>query len=70
MTSEADVALAELLQPRITDYVSTYLRELKPEEMSGSANFYRVRESLLLRVRVAVAPIQVTNVFFNSVLVQ
>ncbi len=70
LVNESDIARVELMQPRITDYVSSYLRELRPEEMSGSANFYRLRENLLLRVRVAVSPIQVTNVLFSSVLVQ
>jgi len=70
LIDELDVPLVEALQPRIEDYITTYLRELKPEELSGSANFYRMRENLLLRVRAAVAPVQVTNVLFNSVLVQ
>ena len=70
LIDELDVPLVEALQPRIEDYITTYLRELKPEELSGSANFYRMRKNLLLRVRAAVAPVQVTNVLFNSVLVQ
>ncbi len=70
LLNETDVPVVEALEPRIADYVMTYLRELKPEEMSGSANFYRMRENLVLRVRAAVAPVQVTNVLFNSVLVQ
>jgi len=70
LIDEGDVAVVEALRPRIADYVMTYLRELRPEELSGSANFYRMRENLLLRVRAAVAPVRVTNVLFNSVLVQ
>lgn len=70
LLNESDVAVVEALQPRIEDYVMTYLRELKPEELAGSANFYRMRENILLRVQAAVAPVQVTNVLFNSVLVQ
>ena len=70
LLNESDVPRVTVLQPRITDYVSAYLRELRPEELSGSANFYRVRENVLRRVRVAVAPAHVTNVLFDSVLVQ
>ncbi|NQU61868.1 MAG: flagellar basal body-associated FliL family protein [Rhodospirillales bacterium] len=70
LAHSGDVARVEALAPRITDYVATYLRELRPEELSGSANFYRIRERLLYRVRLAVSPIEVTNVLFNSVLVQ
>ncbi len=67
---EEDVASMEYLTPRITDYVSTYLRELRPDEVVGSANIFRLRENMLWRVRAAVAPITVTNVLFNSLLVQ
>ncbi|MBC8337292.1 MAG: flagellar basal body-associated FliL family protein [Rhodospirillales bacterium] len=67
---EADVSVIEALAPRITDYVTQYLRELKPEEMAGSANFYRMHENVLLRVRAAVAPIVVTDVLITSALVQ
>ena len=70
LLNESDVPRIEGLQPRITDYVSAYLRELRPEELSGSANFYRVRENILRRVRIAVVPVQVTNVLFDSFLVQ
>ncbi len=70
LLNELDVPVVEALQSRIEDYVMTYLRELKPEEIAGSANFYRMRENMLLRVQAAVAPVQVTNVLFNSVLVQ
>lgn len=67
---EEDIASIEHLAPRITDFVSTYLRELRPEETTGSAGIFRIRENVLLRVRAAVAPVEVTNVLFNSVLVQ
>jgi len=70
LVKQDDVAKVEALVPRIVDYVANYLRELAPEEMEGSANFYRLREGLLSRVRVAVAPIPVTDVLFNTVLVQ
>lgn len=70
LLNESDVPRLEAMQPRITDYVSAYLRELRPEEMTGSANFYRIRENILRRVRIAVVPVQVTNVLFDSFLVQ
>ena len=34
----------ESLSPRVMDNVTQYLRELKPEEMAGSANFHRVHK--------------------------
>ena len=70
VTQEADVSVIETLVPRITDNVTQYLRELKPEELAGSSNFYRMHESVLLRVRAAVAPIIVTDILITSALVQ
>lgn len=70
LVKQEDVAKVEALVPRIADYVSNYLREMAPEEFEGSANFYRLREGLLRRVRAAVAPVPVTDVLFNTVLVQ
>ncbi len=70
LVSEKDVPLVEGMVPRITDYVTSYLRELSPEELEGSANFYRLRENILLRVQAAAAPVLVPDVLFNTVFVQ
>ena len=34
----------------------TYLREMRPEELRGSAGTYRLREELIARANVAVQP--------------
>ena len=70
VTQEADVSVMESLSPRVMDNVTQYLRELKPEEMAGSANFHRVHKNVLLRVRTAVAPIIVTDALITMALVQ
>lgn len=70
LVDEMDVPKIEALQPRIVDSIVNYMSELTPDELKGSANFYRMRENVLLRVQTAVAPVQVTNVLFSSVLVQ
>ncbi len=70
LMDEIGLSRVEALAPRIQDNVINYLRELKPKELAGSANFYRLRQSILLRVRAAVAPTVVTDVLFNSALVQ
>ena len=36
-------------QPRIIDLFQTYLREMRPEELRGSAGSYRLREELIAR---------------------
>ena len=70
VTQEADVSVMESLSPRVMDNVTQYLRELKPEEMAGSANFHRVHKNVQLRVRTAVAPIIVTDALITMALVQ
>ena len=70
LVSDKDVPKIEGIVPRITDYAVSYLRELAPEEMEGSANFHRLRENLLLRIQAAAAPVPVTDVLFNAIFLQ
>lgn len=70
LVSDKDVPKIEGMVPRITDYAVSYLRELAPEELEGSANFHRLRENLLLRIRAAAAPVPVADVLFNAIFVQ
>lgn len=56
--------------PRIQDLMQTYLREMRPEELRGSAGTYRLREELLARANTAVAPAKVSDVLFIQMLVQ
>ncbi|MHC8509161.1 MAG: flagellar basal body-associated FliL family protein [Rhodospirillales bacterium] len=60
----------ESVMPRVLDNFQVYLRELRIDDLRGSAGMYRLREELLLRVNTAVAPVQVRDVLFNEVLVQ
>jgi flagellar FliL protein len=70
LENEEDKAAIQAAQPRIVDSFQTYLRELSPEELRGSAGLLRLREELLLRVNAAVAPVVVKDVLFQQVLVQ
>lgn len=58
------------LRPRIIDHFQVYLRELRVDDLRGSAGIYRLREELLARVNSAVKPTKVENVLFREVLVQ
>ncbi len=60
----------EQLLPRIIDNFQVYLRELRVEDLSGSAGVYRLKEELLARVNAAVEPINVVDVLFKELLVQ
>jgi flagellar protein FliL len=56
--------------PRVTDIFQTYLRELRPSDLNGSAGLFRLKEDLTRRVNAAVAPNQVSAVLFKEVVVQ
>ena len=57
-------------QPRIIDLFQTYLRDMRPEELRGSAGSYRLREELIARASLAAAPARVVDVLFTELLIQ
>ena len=68
-----DQAFAEAikpLMPRVMDAFQTYLRELRPTDLDGSAGLYRLREELTRRVNAAVAPSRVNAVLFKEIVIQ
>lgn len=67
---EADVPEFEDAMPRIVDTFVTYLRELRPEDLRGSAGLMRLREEMLRRVQAAARPARVRDVLFREILVQ
>jgi flagellar FliL protein len=56
--------------PRVTDLFQTYVRELRPSDLNGSAGLFRLKEELTRRVNAAVSPSQVSAVLFKEVVVQ
>ena len=64
------VAQIQPLMPRVMDAFQTYLRELRPTDLDGSAGLYRLKEELTRRVNVAVAPNRITAVLFKEIVVQ
>ena len=67
---KADIAKVESIMPRIVDNFQTYLRELRIDDLKGSAGMYRLREELLIRVSAAAAPTKIKDVLFKEMLVQ
>ena len=47
-----------------------YLRELRAQDLSGSAGLFRLKEELLVRLNTSVAPAEVKDVLFREMLVQ
>jgi len=66
----ADADKVKAAMPRLQDMMQTYLREMRPEELRGSAGTYRLREELLVRANAAVAPARVSDVLFTQMLIQ
>ena len=62
--------LVDQVQPRIVDSFQVYLRELRVEDLSGSAGIQRLREELLLRVNAAAQSHVVDDLLFREMLVQ
>jgi flagellar FliL protein len=56
--------------PRLVDLFATYLREVRPDELRGSAGSHRLREELIARASIAASPARVTDVLFVEILVQ
>jgi flagellar protein FliL len=68
-----DAALAEHLQaemPRMQDMFQGFLRELRPEDLAGSAGSFQLRAEILRRVNLIAAPGKVDAVLIEEMLVQ
>lgn len=70
LADKDQIARIQTLLPRIIDNFQVYLRELRVEDLRGSAGLYRLREELLARVNKAAAPARITDVLFKEMLVQ
>lgn len=67
---EKQVEVIKPALPRVTDLFQTYLRELRPSDLNGSAGLFRLKEELTKRVNAALSPSQVSAVLFKEVVVQ
>jgi flagellar protein FliL len=65
-----DAPAVTAAMPRIQDLFQTYLREMRPEELRGSAGTYRLREELIARANIAVAPARIQDLLFVELLIQ
>jgi len=70
VSKQEDVERVKQSMPRLLDLFQTYLREMRPDELRGSAGTYRLREELIARANIAVAPAKVNDVLFTQMLIQ
>jgi len=69
----ADEDVTDTLEPqlpRILDTFQIYLRELRSEDLEGSAGVYRLKEELLKRINLAITPQRVDRVLFKEIIIQ
>ncbi|MFN3523247.1 MAG: flagellar basal body-associated FliL family protein [Phenylobacterium sp.] len=67
-----DEHLTEELEPnlpRLQDMFQTFLRELRPEDLSGSQGSYQLRMEILRRVNLVIAPSKVNAVLIEEMLI-
>ena len=78
ITRAEDSDAVTAAMPRLLDLFQTYLRETRPEELRGSAGTHRLREELVARANIALAPPagstqrapRVIDVLFMEILIQ
>jgi len=70
VTDAASAAAVNAEMPAIIDLFQTYLRTMQPDDLRGAEGLYRLREALLSRANVVVAPAAVQNVLFIEMVVQ
>ncbi len=70
LSDDENIKELEEAMPRIVDNFQVYLRELRVEDLHGTAGMQRLREELLLRVNASTKLGQVRDVLFKEMLVQ
>jgi len=70
LRDQAAVAVLDAHKPRIVDTFNTYLRELRPADIQGSAGIYRLRNELLTRLNSTLEEAPVKDVLFGEIIVQ
>ena len=70
LENEEQKKAVETLLPRVKDQFQAYMREIRLDDLKGSAGVQRLKEELLRRVNVAAAPYHVRDVLLKEMLVQ
>ena len=70
LAKQQDVERVKAAMPRLQDLFLTYIREMRPQELRGSAGTYRLREELIARANLAAAPARINDVLFTQMLIQ
>jgi flagellar FliL protein len=69
MPNQDAVDELEPSMPRLQDMFQTFLRELRPEDLSGSQGSYQLRMEILRRVNLVIAPSKANAVLIEEMLI-
>ncbi|MBL8770662.1 MAG: flagellar basal body-associated FliL family protein [Phenylobacterium sp.] len=69
LPDEGAVEELDPAMPRLQDMFQTFLRELRPEDLSGSQGSYQLRMEILRRVNLAIAPSRANAVLIEEMLI-
>ena len=69
LPDQATVDELEPNLPRLQDMFQTFLRELRPEDLSGSQGSYQLRMEILRRVNLVIAPSKANAVLIEEMLI-
>ncbi len=70
LKSEEDRRVVHAVLPRIIDNFQIYLRELRLEDLNGSAGPIRLKEELLVRLNASLDVSRINDILFKEILVQ
>jgi flagellar FliL protein len=69
LPDEEAVEILDPAMPRLQDMFQTFLRELRPEDLSGSQGSYQLRMEILRRVNLVISPAKVNAVLIEEMLI-
>ncbi|WP_372784914.1 flagellar basal body-associated FliL family protein [Phenylobacterium sp.] len=69
LPDQATVDALEPNMPRLQDMFQSFLRELRPEDLSGSQGSYQLRMEILRRVNLVIAPSKANAVLIEEMLI-
>nr|MEA2798196.1 flagellar protein FliL [Phenylobacterium sp.] len=69
LPDQSTVDQLEPNMPRLQDMFQTFLRELRPEDLSGSQGSYQLRMEILRRVNLVIAPSKANAVLIEEMLI-
>lgn len=66
LSSIEDIKVVEILTPKLNDAILSHIVELIPQELEGANGLYWLKEELLYRLNLIVAPIKISNLNIKS----